>query len=124
MLKRAETIATVAAAVATICGFDSRSGVLTQGWGPLPWVGLVPAVLLGASLVCVAVYPGSTSKGEMTCRALAAGSGPRADQKRLNTFVEWVNSVALNRAGALKASVILLAVGTMCFPLPFIFQSQ
>jgi hypothetical protein len=123
MLKRAETLATVVVAVATIYGSILGVAFSIKDGAPLPWIGLVPAVILGASLVCVAVYLGSTNKGEMTGRALAAGSGPRADQKRLNTFVEWVNSVALNRACALNASVILLAVGIMCFPLPFIFHS-
>lgn len=120
MLKRAETLTTVTAAVATIYGgilgvaFSLKDGV------PLPWVGIVPAVLLGLSLVCVAISLIPPSQGKIEGRALAAGLGPKADQKRINTFVTWVNVAATERARALTASVILLGVGMICLPLPFL----
>jgi len=123
MLKRAEILATVTAAVATIYGSVLGVAFSLKDGAPLPLIGLLPAVLLGGSLVFVALYLGSSSKGEMAGRPLAVGFGPRADQRRLNTYIDWVNSVALNRAWALKVSVALLGAGIVCFPLPFLFPA-
>jgi len=120
MLKRADTLATVTAAVATIYGSILGVAFSLRDGAPLPRIGIVPAILLGLSLVFVAIYLSSTSKGTMAGRALAAGSGPRADQKRINTFVQWVNAVALKNSWALTCSVVLLGLGIVSFPLPFL----
>ena len=63
MLKRAETLATIAATVATIYGAVLGLAFSLEKDRPLPIWGLVPAALLGGSLVLVAIYVGTSGHG-------------------------------------------------------------
>ena len=62
--------------------------VLTADGQPLPLTGIIPMVLIGASLVSVGIYVGFVRGGVGYGRALAAGTGAKADQNRLNTYLE------------------------------------
>lgn len=121
MLKRADSIASAAAAVGTVYGTGLGLAFSIRDGRPLALSGLIPMVLIGASLVCVGVYIGFVRRGKGYGRALAAGTGAKADQNRLNTFISWVNSMALARVWALQLAVILLGLGLIAIPLPFVF---
>jgi hypothetical protein len=124
MLKRSEGVASAASIAGTIYGAVLGVSFSLQDGKPLPIWGVVPVLLFGASLVFVAIFIGFVRSGSVDIRALATGTGARADQNRLNNFLTWMDSTAMGRAWALWASILCLGGGIATIPLPFIFLGR
>lgn len=115
----AETVQKAAAAIATL-----YTGVLALAFSvaerPLPSRGLVPAILLGWAIVWATAYLAYISKSGGVDRPKPTSAFADGAMRRSEAFIRWAQSGALNRAYALRVSVVSLAFALALLPAPFV----
>lgn len=87
---------------------------------PLPARGLVPAVLLGASILFSTVYLAYLSPARDVDQPLPHSDWRVAAMRRLEFFVRWTRAGAYNRRYWLHAAVLTLAFAVALIPAPFV----
>jgi hypothetical protein len=118
--KGAEFIRNAASAIATVytgvagLSFAVKSGIR------LPSRGIIPAVFLGMALVFSSAYVAWLGRAQDTPAPTPHSSLPVYQERRLNAFVDWASSIALNRAYLLHSAVISLGAGVLFLPIAFI----
>jgi hypothetical protein len=91
---------------------------------PLPLRGVIPAFFLGLAVVLATAYLAYLSNPRDVKTPKPTSSLRQVQLERLKTFVLWTRSSAQNRAYALRASVVSLAVALMFLPAPFVGGSS
>ncbi len=87
---------------------------------PLPPTGIVPAVFLGLSFVLSAFYVAYIRPYTKPGHILPTGTGAYMQEDRLLFFIKWVNDGTMQRAWALRVSIVCLGIGVALMPLPFL----
>lgn len=123
-LKRAESVATAAAAIGTVyttlLGLVFFVGSARPTEAPLPAPGVAAPVFLGLALVLSAFYIAFISPKRFLSNFLSSATGAELQEKRMRTFIEWVHLSTTSRSWALRAAVISLGFGVFLIPLPFL----
>jgi hypothetical protein len=119
----AEFVRNAAAALITLyTGVIGATFAVTKQ--PLPGRGLIPALFLGAAIVLSAAYTAfATRPRDAPVPGLGTNLLSREIQ-RLNAFVEWANGVVVRRLYCLHAAVLVLGVGALLLPMPFLGWSS
>jgi hypothetical protein len=120
-LKRAEFVTAAAGAIGT-----SYAALLALAFSvsadtphPLPARGLAPAVFLAVSFLMSVIYV-AFLRGATVDLTLIPSGGSDVQERRLTTFLKWVNLGLLRRTWALRTAVISLGAGVALLPLPFL----
>lgn len=87
---------------------------------PMPSRGLVPPVLLSASVVLSTVYLAYLSKAGDVAAPTPNTDRRKAAMNRTIAFILWTRAGAMNRKHFLHASVIALAFALIALPAPFV----
>jgi hypothetical protein len=87
---------------------------------PLPSRGVVPLILLGWALVWSTAYLAYLTKPKAVDKPVPTTDFEQGAMRRSVAFIKWSRSGALNRAYALRVSVIALAFGVALLPAPFV----
>lgn len=117
----AQSVQTVAGTIVTL-----YTGLLAVTFAaasrPLPPRGVVPAVLLGVSVVLSTGYLAYLrSSDDREVAAPAATSSRRsAELARARSFIRWTRSAATKRSYWLRASVLAFGFAIMLLPAPFV----
>jgi hypothetical protein len=86
---------------------------------PLPGRALIPMCFLGFALVLAAFYTSFLRRNMKKRNLLPSGLGGTLADDRLKTFLDWVFAGVLERAWALRTSIITFGLGVALLPLPF-----
>lgn len=117
----ADLVQKAAAAIATL--YTGALGLVFSASGStLPLRGLLPVVFLGLAVVLSTVYLAYRPRGlgELTTPNPNRGSAEDEAQARFTLVVNYVDSVVSPRVGALRSSVVALAVGLVLLPVAFV----
>jgi hypothetical protein len=87
---------------------------------PLPPSGLLPALFLGIALIGATLYVAMVGPSSEVPAPVPTADARAYQERRLNTFVDWVSKVALARVGALHGAAFALALGVVFMPAPFV----
>ena len=119
----AEFVRNAAAAIGTL-----YTGVLGFAFSvekaKLPDRGVVPALFLGLSLVLAAAYVAYLQPPEASEAPTPHSSLREMQKRRVNAFADWVSDQVLDRAFALRASVLSLGGGLLFLPAAFLSVSD
>jgi hypothetical protein len=121
-LKRADYLAT---------GFTAITGVYTTLLGiiyaaadtpaqQLPARALIPVAFFGLAITFASIYVAFLRRNVKKRNLLPSGVGGTIADERLKTFLDWVFSGVLDRAWALRTSIIAFGLGVALLPLPFV----
>jgi len=124
MLKRADTVVRIAGAVGTLYTavlglaytYDKDAAFST-------WI-MLPAVMFAVSLILSATYIGYVGASTTSFQPLATGLSSELQHRRLSDLMNWVNTIALKRAWALRTSIAALAVGLGSAPVAYLKHGQ
>jgi hypothetical protein len=86
---------------------------------PLPGRALIPMCFLGFALVLAAFYVAFLRRKMKQRNLLPTGIDGTLADERLKTFLDWVFAGVLERAWALRTSIITFGLGVALLPLPF-----
>lgn len=86
---------------------------------PLPGRALIPMCFFGFALVLAAFYVSFLRRKMKKRNLLPSGIGGTLADERLKTFLDWVFAGVLERAWALRTSIIAFGLGVALLPLPF-----
>lgn len=121
-LKRANFVTAGAGAIAT-----TYTGLLALVFSvsgqqpvPMPATGIGPPLFLGLALVLSVAYAAFLSESRRSGRHLPTNVSPALQERRLVIFVGWVTRTTLERAWALRLSILSLGIGVALMPLPFL----
>ena len=91
---------------------------------PLESRALVPVLFLGCALLLASIYAAFLRRQTISRRLLLSGVGGMVAEERLRTFLDWTFAGVLQRAWALRASLVALGLGIALLPLPFVDVSN
>ncbi len=117
----AEFVRNAATGVVTI--YTAVLGVrfgIVAGQTNLPVSGLIPALFLGLALTLATTYMAWLGRGQRVNPPMPSASLPVMEERRLQAFIEWASTIALNRAYFLHTAVLSLGVGVALLPAPFV----
>jgi hypothetical protein len=86
---------------------------------PLPGRALIPMCFFGFALVLAAFYVSFLRRKMKKRNLLPSGIGGTLADERLKTFLDWVFAGILERAWALRTSIVAFGLGVALLPLPF-----
>lgn len=109
-------ITAVSTAYAALLGLVYGSGDKEV---PLPGRALIPMCFLGFALVLAAFYVSFLRRNMKRRNLLPSGIGGTLADERLKTFLDWVFAGVLERAWALRTSIVAFGLGVTLLPLPF-----
>jgi len=123
-LKRSESVTTTIGAISgtytTLLGL-----VYAVGDGkPLEPRAVVPVLFLGAALLLASIYAAFLKRGGIQAQLLPSGIGGTVAEDRLRTFLTWTVAGVLQRAWALRSSLVAFGLGIALMPLPFVDVSN
>jgi hypothetical protein len=91
---------------------------------PLPGKAMIPVVFFGIALVLASFYVAFLRRNVKPRNLLPSGIGGTIADERLKTFLDWVFSGVLDRAWALRTSIVAFGIGVVMMPLPFARVSE
>lgn len=110
--------------IAAISGTYTTLLALVYGIGEnpvaLPGRAMIPVVFLGIALVLASFYVAFLRRNVKKRNLLPSGIGGTIADERLKTFLDWVFSGVLERAWALRTSIVAFGIGVALLPLPFL----
>jgi hypothetical protein len=124
-LKRAEFLTATIGTIST-----AYTGLLALVYGigdkqtPLAARALIPVLFLGAALVFAAFYAAFLRRKVVRRDLLPTGVGGTLAQDRLRTFNAWTFAGVLERAWALRTSLVCFGIGVALLPIPFVDVSD
>jgi hypothetical protein len=125
-VKRAEFLVAVEGAIGTLYTgllglvFGKEAFAQAAAAKPLPVLALAPVTFVGIALVLSAFYMSFMRRKTIKRVLLPSGIGGSTAEARLRTFFDWTFTGVLQRAWALRTSVVSLGLAIMLLPLPFI----
>jgi hypothetical protein len=110
------TIGAVATTYTTLLGVNFA----VANSKPAPGRALIPVLFLGLALGLAALYVAFLRRTASDRQLLPTGIGGDVAEERLKTFMAWTFAGVLNRAWAIRTSIVAFAVGIAVLPLPFV----
>jgi hypothetical protein len=118
--KGAEFLRNAAAAIATVYTGIAGLSFATKDGLRLPARGIVPGLFLGLALVFSTAYVAWLGRPPAVPAPVPHSSPAEYQERRLNTFADWVSGIVLDRSYALHSAVICLGAGAVFLVLPFV----
>ncbi|MGO9977299.1 MAG: hypothetical protein ACLP01_31750 [Solirubrobacteraceae bacterium] len=111
------TIGAIATTYTAVLGVNYAVG----SGKPAPGRAIIPVLALGVAFVLASIYVAYLSPKARRRRLLPSAVGGTATaERRLVTLMEWTFAGVLDRAWALRGSVVAFAIGIALLPLPFL----